>query len=231
LYDETVEDILLRDFLLLFGQVSAILLVVLAGWGISDLGQFFADPARAALVAATILGAAMLFVLRLDLNPLRKGRLPVGDQTVVLLALALVSLLLLWFLPFADRRHVLIFAGPHPIRYLGVLALLSGIAVRLLALRKLERNFSAYVTLQQEHQLVQSGIYAHIRHPLYLSLLLAAPGVALVFASLLVFPVLLLTVIFVVRRIRQEEKLLERWFGEAFLRYRSRTWAVIPRIV
>jgi protein-S-isoprenylcysteine O-methyltransferase Ste14 len=222
---------LLRDFLLLGGQVTMILLVVLAGWGRSDLRQFFADPARDALVASILAGGATLFALRLDLNPLRKGRLPVADQTMALLALALGSLWLLWFLPFADRRHVLIFPGPHLIRYLGLLLVLSGIVVRLLALKKLEKNFSAYVTLQEQHQLVQAGIYGYIRHPLYLSLLLAAPGFALVFASMLALPVLVVTVLFVARRIRQEESLLEQCFGEAFLRYRSRTWVVIPRIV
>jgi protein-S-isoprenylcysteine O-methyltransferase Ste14 len=103
-----------------------------------------------------------------------------------------------------------------------------GVAVRLLALQKLGKQFSAYVTLQEEHELVQSGIYGIVRHPLYLSLLLAGPGFALIFRSLLVWPILALTLAFITTRIRQEERLLAAEFGAAFYQYRNRTWTLLP---
>ena len=102
--------------------------------------------------------------------------------------------------------------------------------VRLLELAKLGRHFSAFVTLQDEHQLVQSGIYENIRHPRYLSLLLAAPGFALVFASALVGPILLVTLVFVTKRIRQEESLLESRFARNSANIDGRTGALLPRI-
>jgi protein-S-isoprenylcysteine O-methyltransferase Ste14 len=70
-----------------------------------------------------------------------------------------------------------------------------------------------------------------MRHPLYLSLLLAAPGFALVFDSFLAVPILLVTVIFVYGRVRHEEILLERHFEAAFLEYKNRTWALIPLVI
>ena len=105
-----------------------------------------------------------------------------------------------------------------------------GGAIRVLALRRLGEQFSAYVTLQPGHRLVEEGIYARIRHPLYLSLVLAGPGVALVFRSQLVWPILCVAVLFVAERIRREEALLASHFGASFSRYRARTWALLPHV-
>jgi|HubBroStandDraft_6_1064221.scaffolds.fasta_scaffold124514_2 protein-S-isoprenylcysteine O-methyltransferase Ste14 len=220
-----------RRLIVLAIQLLPILLLLLTGWGWDDWQGFFSDPARAGLVLAVILGAGWVTLLRLDLQPLRRGESPLGKQAWVLLALALASLFLLWFLPFADRRQILVLTRRPFIRYLGLGLCGGGIVVRLLALVKLGRHFSAYVTLQDNHQLVQAGIYRNIRHPLYLSLLLAAPGLALIFASALVWPILTVTLAFVTVRIRQEENLLVSRFGAEFHEYRRHTGALLPRIV
>ena len=146
-----------------------------------------------------------------------------------MVVLLLLSLCLLWFLPFADRRHILTFRQEYW-RYPGLLLCCIGIVVRLLALKALGPHFSAYVTLQPNHRLIQDGIYANIRHPLYLSLLLAPAGVALVFASYLALPILLLAAIFVWDRIRKEERLLAAHFGPAFEEYQQSTRMLVPWI-
>jgi protein-S-isoprenylcysteine O-methyltransferase Ste14 len=115
-------------------------------------------------------------------------------------------------------------------RWLGLGMCVAGGAIRLLALRRLGQQFSAYVTLQAEHRLVEDGIYAWIRHPLYLSLLLAGPGVALVFRNELAWPILFVAFVFVAGRIRREEAMLGSHFGAQFSRYRARTWALMPHI-
>ena len=98
----------------------------------------------------------------------------------------------------------------------------------MVAAKELGKQFSPYVTLQEEHQLVQSGIYGYIRHPMYLGLVLAQPGIALVFRSWLVIPICALGTLFVLARIRQEERLLQEHFGKEFEDYRSRTWGLLP---
>jgi protein-S-isoprenylcysteine O-methyltransferase Ste14 len=203
------------------------ILLILFGWGFDDVPAFFANPARAAL-AAVVVGAALAVVLlRLDLHPLRRGSAPVGRQTAQLAVLLILSLALLWFLPFADRRKLLTLHH-ESWRYVGLLFCAIGIVTRLLALKTLGPHFSAYVTLQPNHRLVQHGIYARIRHPLYLSLLLLPTGIALVFASKLAWPIALLAAIFVFDRMRSEERLLANGFGEEFESYRRRTGKLIP---
>jgi protein-S-isoprenylcysteine O-methyltransferase Ste14 len=225
---ERRDPVMLRRCFTLVIQLTPILLLLLAGWGRDDWREFFGNPARAGLMAVIILGAAAVLLLRLDLHPLRRGTSEAGHQTVVLLMLALASLFLIWFLPFADRRRILTFSSQF-LRYLGLGLCIAGIAVRLLALQKLGRQFSAYVTLQDDHRLVQSGIYGTIRHPLYLSLVLAGPGFALVFASILVWPILAMAAAFVTIRIREEDRLLDSRFGAEFQEYRRCTGAMVPR--
>lgn len=205
------------------------ILLVLGGWGFYDMPAFLANPARCGL-AISALGAAITSLLfEIDFNPLRRGASPAGIQTFQLGALLLSSLALLWFLPFADRRKILTLQHEYW-RYVGLLLCCIGVIVRLLALRMLGRHFSAYVTLQPNHRLVQHGIYAGIRHPLYLSLLLVPAGIALVFASAFALPIALLAAVFVFDRIRKEECLLAKHFAAEFEEYRRRTWRLIPRV-
>jgi protein-S-isoprenylcysteine O-methyltransferase Ste14 len=218
-----------RRIAILLLHVIAVLLPMLLGWGMYDWRGFLAEPARAALFAAILAGAVMLLLLKMDLNPLRNGHESDSAQGKLLLMLLIASLGLLVWLSRADRVGIAVFHSAL-VRWLGLGMCVIGAAIRVLALRRLGPQFSAYVTLQHRHRLIKRGIYGRIRHPLYLSLLLAGPGVALVFRSHLVWPILFVALVFIVDRIRREEALLASHFGASFSRYRARTWALLPRI-
>jgi protein-S-isoprenylcysteine O-methyltransferase Ste14 len=218
---------MIRCTFILTLQLLPCVLLVSLGWGFDEFPSFCLSPARRGLALAVFAGAFVAILLRLGLQPIRRGSAPAGNQSLELGVLLLLSSFLLWFLPFADRRHILTFRHEYW-RDLGLLVCCIGIVVRLLALKALGQHFSAYVTLQPNHRLIEDGIYAHIRHPLYLSLLLAPTGVAFVFASYLAFPILLLAAIFVWDRIRTEERLLAAHFGLPFEDFRNRTWMLVP---
>lgn len=209
-------------------QVALAMALLLVGWGLDDWRGFFAEAARTAFVAVALLGVATALVLRLDLKMFRKGRQDVGRQRWILPGLMLVALFLVWFLPYADRRGVLAFTGAGGLRWLGVGLYAAGALIVLAALKTLGKQYSGYVTLQDDHQLVQRGIYGVIRHPIYLRALLVSVGLPLVFRSWLVVPLMALVSVFVAWRIRQEEKLLAEHFGAEFESYRRRTWRLIP---
>jgi protein-S-isoprenylcysteine O-methyltransferase Ste14 len=217
---------MLRRSAILLTHLVAALIPMAIGWNVRDLPHFFANPARAGLIAAICGGAVAVFILRIDLDPLRTS----GNTTKesrALAAMAAASVLLLAFLSYADHHHLLEIPS-EAARWFGLLLCCAGGVIRMLALRQLGPQFSAYVTLQLDHQLVQTGIYAHVRHPLYLSLLLAGPGVALVFASKFVWPILILTIAFIANRIKVEETLLAKTFQGSFRVYRDRTSALLP---
>jgi protein-S-isoprenylcysteine O-methyltransferase Ste14 len=206
-------------------------LLILAGWGFDDLRGYLSNWERLSLIATVVLGVAAAFIFNVELQPIRLGRHATHGQTIALLGMFIASLSLVWFLSYSDRRQILaLSSGNQTLRFAGLLLCIGGIIVRIAALSKIGKQFSAYVTLQTNHELIQSGIYQRIRHPLYLSLLLAAPGLALVFDSVLVWPILAVTSIFVGLRIHQEEGLLRSEFGRLFDEYRKRTWSLLPPI-
>lgn len=92
----------------------------------------------------------------------------------------------------------------------------------------LGHRFSAFVAIQERHELVTDGPYRHLRHPSYLGALLGSVGWALVCRSVvgLLLSVLVWGALLV--RIDAEEALLASEFGAPYQAYRARTWRLIP---
>lgn len=95
----------------------------------------------------------------------------------------------------------------------------------------LGRNWSIVARTLSDHELVRSGPYARIRHPIYLGLLLFMLGLAVAYGHWLQL-VIAVPVYLAGTQIRTsiEDQLLEQRFGEAFRDYRNSTPALIPRL-
>ncbi len=201
---------------------------MLLGWGVRDPGGFFREPARAGYVSLAVLASLAMFIPRLNIRPFSKGSQVVGRG--LLFAYMVSGYVLLVFLPFADRRGLVTFADREALRWAGLALCVVGATIRMAGLWSLGRQFSGHVTLQEDHQLVQTGIYRHVRHPMYLGFAIATAGLVLVFRSWLVFPVLVWNLTFVLLRIGQEERLLGEHFGGEFESYCHRTWRLLPYV-
>ncbi len=205
--------------------------VALLAWGTDDVRGFMAHPARAGLMASIPLLTALAALTSMQFSSgFSKGEKMAGPQRLVLPGIIVVSIGLWLFLPHGDRRDMLVFPAEDWVRYLGLMLAVAGMAVRFLGLLELGRQFSVYITLQEDHKLVQSGIYGVLRHPLYLGAIFAMVGIALVFRSWLIIPGSVLVTAFVLVRIAREEKLLAEHFKEKFAAYRRRTWRLVPYI-
>jgi protein-S-isoprenylcysteine O-methyltransferase Ste14 len=79
-----------------------------------------------------------------------------------------------------------------------------------------------------EHELVQTGPYALVRHPIYSGLLLAIVGTALTLGRLGSYVAVVTGLVALLIRIELEERLMRQQFGEAHRAYRQRTWKRIP---
>jgi protein-S-isoprenylcysteine O-methyltransferase Ste14 len=140
----------------------------------------------------------------------------------------MLALPLVWGLTaFCDRRGLLVWNSLADFRYAGVAAYAAGELVRLLALRDLGRQYSAFITVQPEHRLIQHGIYSVIRHPFYLGQLLFTPSAPLVFRSPLAIFIFVSTILFTLNRIRREEHFLMRHF-DSYGTYRQQSWRLLP---
>jgi len=113
-----------------------------------------------------------------------------------------------------------------------VVVLMSGaIALFAASSRELGRNWSLVARMRSDHELVRTGPYARVRHPIYLGMLLFLLALAVAlghWAQLIVaIPVFLAGTTI---RTHLEDGLLEQQFGETFRAYRSSTPALIPRL-
>ncbi|MBZ5611830.1 MAG: isoprenylcysteine carboxylmethyltransferase family protein [Acidobacteriia bacterium] len=99
------------------------------------------------------------------------------------------------------------------------------------AVTHLGKQWRIQAGVYSDHELVRTGPYAVVRHPIYTSMLgmLIATGLVMTW-----WPVLIVAAaIFIVGmeiRIRAEEALLESRFGETFRQYRASVPAYIPFI-
>jgi len=114
-------------------------------------------------------------------------------------------------------------------QFLGILLTLGGIGLAIWARSTLGQNWSAVVTLKVDHQLIRSGPYAHMRHPIYSGILLAAAGTAITLGewrgALGVFFILLA----LLRKVRIEDAWLGRQFGREFEEYCRETPSLAPK--
>jgi protein-S-isoprenylcysteine O-methyltransferase Ste14 len=95
----------------------------------------------------------------------------------------------------------------------------------------LGRNWSIVARTRSDHELVQSGPYARVRHPIYLGLLLFLLGLAVAYGHWLQL-VIAVPLYLAGTRIRTsiEDRLLESRFGDVFRDYRNSTPSLIPRL-
>jgi protein-S-isoprenylcysteine O-methyltransferase Ste14 len=115
--------------------------------------------------------------------------------------------------------------------YLGVVMMVSGIAIRLWAVSTLRSFFSYTVQIKEGHRVVQSGPYRFVRHPAYTGSLLTILGIAFALQSW--GAALFMAVTFGITfgyRIRVEEKVLTVSLGEAYASYSKRVKRLIPYV-
>ena len=89
------------------------------------------------------------------------------------------------------------------------------------------RNWGMPMTLKEGHELVTTGPYSYVRHPIYAGILLAMLGSALVF-GLWWFAIFFITAINFVYAAKKEEGLMLQQFPNAYPDYMKRTKMLIP---
>ena len=116
-----------------------------------------------------------------------------------------------------------------PARYLLALALVAlGLGFSVWARAHLGRNWSAAVTLKHGHELICSGPYAYVRHPIYSGLLVAFLGNAIESGAPCALLGLAIVLISFVRKLRMEETLMRATFPAQYPRYSAEVPALLP---
>jgi protein-S-isoprenylcysteine O-methyltransferase Ste14 len=113
---------------------------------------------------------------------------------------------------------------------LGVALTGVGIAFAIWARFYIGNNWSSAPSIKVGHELVRTGPYAWVRHPIYSGLLIATAGTALVRGELRGIVVLLVLWLAFSLKSRIEERLMMKTFGSVYDEYSRSTGALIPRL-
>jgi protein-S-isoprenylcysteine O-methyltransferase Ste14 len=111
----------------------------------------------------------------------------------------------------------------------GALLMIAALVLFRMTHKHLGRNWSVTLDTRKTHTLIDTGIYAHLRHPMYSAFwLLALAQAALLqnWIAGLAGPVAWATLFFL--RVGHEERLMIDTFGDQYRRYMQRTKRVLP---
>jgi protein-S-isoprenylcysteine O-methyltransferase Ste14 len=114
------------------------------------------------------------------------------------------------------------------VKLMGLALACAGLMFAIWARRVLGRNWSGEITIKEDHELVRTGPYAIVRHPIYTAFLAMYAGTAIVSGQLHALLGLLVGIVAYLRKTRMEEANLVNAFGKRYNEYRDETWAIVP---
>ena len=107
----------------------------------------------------------------------------------------------------------------------------SGLIVAMMARRALAGNWSRAVAFKEDHELITTGLYRYVRHPIYTGVLLMVLATALFVGTLSAAIGFIIIVLGLWSKLRAEEELLTKHFPKEYPAYKDRTKALIPYVV
>ncbi len=128
----------------------------------------------------------------------------------------------------AIAEHLLIPTHPSSGRIVGGSLLAAvGIAIRVRGHFDLRGAFSPYVEMSPNQQITNRGLYAILRHPMYLGSLLLFLGLPLLLAGRVAWLFSLFAALGILLRIAKEEAFLSEELA-GYPQYMKQTWRLIP---
>ncbi len=106
-----------------------------------------------------------------------------------------------------------------------------GLGFSIAARAWLGGNWSGSVTIKKGHELIRSGPYALVRHPIYTGLLLALIGTAIAIGRWRALIALVFFILAIARKITIEERFMSEQFNDAYARYREQVAALVPFVL
>lgn len=114
--------------------------------------------------------------------------------------------------------------------WLGAAITVGGLLFAVWAREHLGRNWSRSVTIKQDHELITSGPYALLRHPIYTGSLVGFLGLAIALSQVRGFVVLAIMFVVFWAKLSKEEQWMHSQFGETYSNYVHRTAALVPYV-
>ncbi|HUL28035.1 MAG TPA: isoprenylcysteine carboxylmethyltransferase family protein [Streptosporangiaceae bacterium] len=152
----------------------------------------------------------------------RWGRFAGPRVAIILLVLLLVRLKVL-------KGHRAVTSDPW-LQGIGLVIFVLGLALAVWARIYIGRNWGMPMSEKAEPELVTTGPYSTIRHPIYSGIILAMVGTAIAVSLYWLIGVVVLGAYFLYSAVMEERYLTEQ-FPDAYPRYKRSTRMLIPFIL
>lgn len=148
---------------------------------------------------------------------------------IVILFLGLFFIPLTWaFTTFLGKFHI---DFPLWVRVIGIIISVSSLPYFWWIHKTLGQNWSPSLEIRKEHELIKSGPYKWIRHPMYLQIFIWTIAQALIASNLMASPSGLMAWTFLYCiRIPKEEKMMIENFGDEYKLYINQTGKIFPKL-
>ena len=113
----------------------------------------------------------------------------------------------------------------------GLALTIFGIAFAIWARFYLGRNWSGRVTLKEDHELIRTGPYAIVRHPIYTGFLVALTGTVIAIGEIRAILALAIVAAGLHYKSKTEERFMSEKFGERYATYRREVKSLIPYVL
>jgi protein-S-isoprenylcysteine O-methyltransferase Ste14 len=146
--------------------------------------------------------------------------------------LPIILAYVLMFVPYTAKGwlQLQIFSGELWVQLLGVVTTAAGLLFAIWARLYLAGNWSSAVTVKVGHELVRTGPYRWVRHPIYSGLVLATLGTAIDNGELRGLIALALAFTGFTVKSRIEERAMTSTFGAEYQDYSQSTGGILPRL-
>jgi protein-S-isoprenylcysteine O-methyltransferase Ste14 len=115
--------------------------------------------------------------------------------------------------------------------WLGAALTLAGLLFAVWARLYLGKNWSGMVTVKHDHELIRSGPYRFVRHPIYSGILLALVGTVICRRNVWGFLGVAIVWLGLWMKSRREERFMVETFGPQYHDYRRTTGGIVPRVL
>lgn len=132
------------------------------------------------------------------------------------------------FFPFLRISYVVLH---EPLMIFSLILYTIGLLLRYVSILYLGKYFTRDVSIESKHELISSGPYTLLRHPLYVGLFLLTTSVPLFFGHMYVYVLTIILMSTVLnQRMKLEEALLTEHFKESYTTWKSKRYRFIPFI-
>lgn len=118
----------------------------------------------------------------------------------------------------------------HGYFWMGYALLWIAVVGRMIGIHQLGKAFDEFIDIKPEQKLIDTGIFAYVRHPLHYALILEMGAMAWLIEEAWSWCVLGFAFVILVLREKEEEKALVQAFGDSYRAYRKRAWALIDML-